>query len=128
MTLDLAYPQNPRSLCFHSEPRLSEHHIYGPCLIIVHLFFRFSLLKGFNSSHNSQHSKLFFSLLHLFVQRKDCKISKKKPQNRLRYALLETAYHESETQILLIAYFSDILTSQVPYILWTVVELIFRYY
>lgn len=34
MTLDLIYPQNLRSLCFHSGSILSEPHIYGPCLII----------------------------------------------------------------------------------------------
>ena len=34
-TLDPTYPQNPGSLCFHSGPRLSEPHIYGPCLITV---------------------------------------------------------------------------------------------
>lgn len=33
-TLDPIYPQNLRSLCFHSGSFLSEPPIYGPCLII----------------------------------------------------------------------------------------------
>lgn len=39
MTLDPAYPQNPRSLHFYFSPRLSESHIYGPCLITVSTWF-----------------------------------------------------------------------------------------